>query len=166
MKFEHYQLLCKDLFAKKDENDNPLAKYNNLDVRALPALVLAYVGDAYFSLFVRTKLLAFEQNKVRVLHDFDAKIVSAVMQSYALHILESELSADEIAVVKRGRNTKSSVPKSASVSEYKYSTGFEALLGFLFLSGASERVFYLAEKSFNIISGKLTNTGENHGGKK
>lgn len=166
MKFEQYQLLCRELFAHQDKKGNPLVKYEELDARSLPALVLAYIGDAYFSLFTRTKLLAFEQHKVRILHDFDAQMVSAVMQSYALHYLADELSEEELAVVKRGRNTKSTVPKSASVSEYKYSTGFEALLGYLFLSGDFERAFYLAEKSFNIISGKLTNKEEEHGGKK
>lgn len=61
------------------------------------------------------------------------------------------LNEQELAVVKRGRNTKSSVPKSASVHEYRMSTAFEALIGWLFLNNEDERLGTIMEQAFNII---------------
>ncbi|MDU2065199.1 MAG: ribonuclease III domain-containing protein, partial [Sporomusaceae bacterium] len=114
--------------------------YDKTDAKSLPPLILAYMGDAWFDLFVRTKLLSFEQSKVRILHDFDAAIVSATMQSLALHALERELTEIEQSVVRRGRNAKSTVPKSATVRDYRASTGFEALLGYLYITKQFDRL--------------------------
>lgn len=99
------------LFAQSDGDGPPPAKYADIPVERLHPLVLAYVGDAYFSLYIRTKLLSYEQNKVRVLHTLDSKIVSATMQAVAYKSLESELTEIEAGIVRRGRNAKSTVPK-------------------------------------------------------
>ncbi|HWR38767.1 MAG TPA: ribonuclease III domain-containing protein [Patescibacteria group bacterium] len=152
MKFEHYQSLILRMFNQWDEDGAPMARQAEINPEQLPPLVLAYVGDAWFSLYVRTRLLHQEKNKVRVLHSYGAKMVSAVMQSRAVHALEPQLTEEELAIVRRGRNAKSSVPKSASVSEYRYSTGFEALLGYLFLTGRQERLAQITAEAFCIIS--------------
>lgn len=156
MKFEQFQLLTNRMFGELDAAGNPAARFAKVP-SALPPLVLAYVGDAFFNLYVRTNLLRFEQGKVRILHSFGARMVSATLQAYALRELERELSEPELAIVRRGRNAKSSVPKSASVADYRYSTGFEALLGYLYLNGDRERLEELAGRSFDIISRKLSN---------
>lgn len=158
LNYEHYRRLMSGLLQQE--------KYQNVEVARLHPLVLAYIGDAYFTLFVRTRLLGFEQNKVRILHDYDAKIVSAVMQAQAAYCLESVWTEEEKAIFKRGRNAKSTVPKSATVVEYRNSTGFEAVLGYLYLTEKFERLADIAEQAFVIISRKLTDNNEFYGGKK
>ena len=122
--------------------------------KQLHPIVLAYIGDIVFSMYTRLRLLP-TSNKVQVLHDIDAKMVSAVMQCKAMQTLESELSDEEAAAFRRGRNAKSTVPKSASVAEYRTATGFEALLGYLFLENQEERLEYILDKSFSIIAEEM-----------
>lgn len=108
------------------------------------------MGDVVFSLYVRLRFLTASSH-VRVIHDLSSKAVSAVYQAKALAALLDTLNEQEMAVVKRGRNTKSSVPKSASVHEYRMSTAFEALIGWLFLNNEDERLGTIMEQAFNII---------------
>lgn len=160
MKFDQYELLAAKTFGDISADGVPQARFAAADAARLHPLVLAYIGDAFFNLYVRTRLLSFEQNRVRVLHGHGARMVSATLQAYALRRLEDALSEDELAVVKRGRNAKSTVPKSASVGDYRASTGFEALLGYLYLSGDEARLTALAGDAFVIISRKLANPDE------
>ena len=166
MKFDQFQFLVENAFAEGEDGGPPPAKYKDIPAERLHPLVLAYVGDAYFSLYVRTQLLSYEQNKVRVLHTFGSKIVSATMQAVAYKALESELTEQEKNVARRGRNAKSTVPKSATVGEYRTSTGFEALLGYLYLAKNQERLSEIVEKAFVAISREMTNSANNSGGKK
>ncbi|HWR44560.1 Mini-ribonuclease 3 [Sporomusa sp.] len=156
MKFDHFQKLVDNFFTINEAGEVSPAKYGDIAPERLSPLVLAYVGDAYFTLYVRTRLLGYEQNKVRVLHTFDAKIVSAVMQSKAIKILEDQLTPDEADIVRRGRNAKSTVPKSASIAEYRYATGFEALMGYLYLQKRYDRLSEIVDKAFAIISREMT----------
>lgn len=126
-------------------------------------LALAYIGDAFFTLYVRTRLLNYEPNRVRVLHAFGSKIVSAAAQAAALRSIEMELTEEEKAVVRRGRNAKSTPTKNASVSDYRYSTGLEALLGYLFLTGEENRLEELAEKVFSAAMRKITDSPKDEG---
>lgn len=114
-------------------------------------LVLAYIGDAYFSLYVRTRMIAYEKNKMQALHAVDAKVVSASMQAVACQMLEEHLTDTEREVLRRGRNAKSQVPKSATVGEYRASTAFEAILGYWYIKGDTKRLTEMAEKSFRTI---------------
>ena len=102
------------------------------EIKTLSPLILAHVGDAYFHLFVRTRLLEVTRNVTR-LHVLSAQIVSATAQAKTYHALENFLSDDERDIFRRGRNAKSHAPRKATVAEYHASTGFEALLGELFL---------------------------------
>jgi ribonuclease-3 family protein len=151
MKFDHFKYLVDGMFLP-DENGKVQKRYSGIDVRAINPLVLAYIGDAYFHLFVRSKLLAYEQNKVQVLNQFSAQIVSAVWQAKAYHKIETILTEEEKLVFKRARNAKSHAPRAASVAEYHMSTGFEALLGTLYLKKNYDRLHELAEASFEVIS--------------
>lgn len=121
-----------------------------LDTRSLQTLSVAYVGDAYFHLFVRIKLLKYK-HKVHDLHDLSSKIVSAVAQSRAYQEIESMLTDEEKDIFKRGRNSKSHSSHSASNTEYHNSTGFETLLGMLFLKGNYDRLEEIANAAFNAI---------------
>lgn len=156
MNFEHFRSLLENTFAGSTINGAPAARYAGVEARQLHPLVLAYIGDAFFSLYVRTRLLSYEQHKVRILHTYDARIVSASMQARACKALEDMLTEDERTIVRRGRNAKSTVPKSATVSEYRYSTGFEALLGYLYIQNQHERLAEIVERAFIIISREMT----------
>ena len=151
MTFEHLKKLV-DMMFVDDGNGGVQQRYDSVDPKSLNPLVLADIGDAYFHLFVRGRILSYEQSKVQVLHQFSAQIVSAVWQDKAYRGIESMLTEEEKAVYKRGRNAKSHAPRSASVAQYHSSTGFEALLGYLYLMERSERLYELAEESFKIIS--------------
>jgi len=117
-------------------------------VRLLPSLVLAYVGDAVYELFVRTYLLHKYDYPVHKLHEQSVRFVNAASQSEIVHALEGEWSEEEKRIIKRGRNQKSgSVPKNAALMDYKYATGFETLIGYLFLTGQMERLTDIIYKS-------------------
>ena len=126
----------------------------DLDIRNLQTLSIAYVGDAYFHLFVRVRLLKYKY-KVNDLHALSAKIVSAVYQSKAYQEIESMLTDEEREIFKRGRNAKSRSTHSATSTEYHNSTGFETLLGTLFLTNKDERLDELASATFDIIIKEL-----------
>lgn len=151
MTFEHLKKLV-DMMFVADGSGGILQRYDKVEPKGLHPLVLAYIGDAYFHLFIRGRILSYEQSKVQVLHQFSAQIVSAVWQDKAYRAIEPMLTDEEKAVYRRGRNAKSRVPRSASVAQYHSSTGFEALLGYLYLSERNDRLYELAEASFQVIS--------------
>lgn len=116
------------------------------DIAMLSPLQLAYIGDSVYELLVRTYLIN-RGDSVNQLHKKATRFVRAKAQTEYFHKIEDRLSDEEIRIVKRGRNTKSNVPKSASVSDYKYATGFEALIGYLYLRGRDVRIMEI----FNMI---------------
>ena len=134
--------------------DNLKKICEELDIRNLQTLSIAYVGDAYFHLFVRVKLLKYKY-KVNDLHALSSKIVSAVFQSQAYQIIEPMLTESEKEIFRRGRNAKSHSSHSASNTDYHNSTGFETLLGTLFLENSHERLEEVAEAAFNFVMGEL-----------
>ena len=125
------------------------------DPGQLPALILAYVGDAVFSLHLRTTMLAVELNKVQVLHTLLARMASAPLQAQALHSLEDSLTETEQAVVRRGRNAKSRVPRNASIAEYRSSTALEALFGYLYLAHQQARLEQLLKQVVSFMCRNL-----------
>lgn len=107
----------------------------------LPVLVLAYVGDAVYELAVREYLIGTGLVKVNRLHNETVKYVNAGAQAKVLHMLEGMFTADEAAVVRRGRNAKSPhTPRSTGMIEYRRSTALECLIGFLYLKGETGRL--------------------------
>ena len=157
MKFNQFQKLLTGAMERVGEASSPLPPTSP---DKFPPLVLAYIGDAWFSLYVRTQLLAYEWRQVRVLHTLDATVISATLQAYALRMLESRLRPEELEVVRRGRNAKSRTPKSASVQDYHASTGFESLLGYLFLNGEQARLDELAAAAFVLITQEICSKQE------
>ena len=151
MTFEHLKKLV-DMMFVPDGSGGVLQRYDKIDPKTLNPLVLAYIGDAYFHLFIRGRILSYEQNKVQVLNQFSAQIVSAVWQDKAYRAIEPMLTEEEKAIYKRGRNAKSHAPRSATVAQYHSSTGFEALLGSLYLQEKNDRLYAIAEASFQVIS--------------
>ncbi|HZX46863.1 MAG TPA: ribonuclease III domain-containing protein [Clostridia bacterium] len=119
----------------------------------LSPLVLAYVGDACFELYIRSRVVA-ENPKLppQKLHRLTVGYVSASSQSDIIHGIWEHLNESERAVVKRGRNAKSGTsPKNADVVQYRYATGFETLVGYLFLAGEAERLLFILEKAYDFF---------------
>ena len=111
------------------------------DPAQLAPLSLAYIGDTVYDLFVRTMLLETTTLTVHGLHKRAAKLVCAKAQAEAFRAIEPMLGEKELAVYKRGRNSHiGTVPKSASIMDYRTATGLEALIGFLYLSGENGRI--------------------------
>ena len=127
---------------------------DGVDLNDVSPLILAHIGDAYFHLFVRVKLLGSER-RVHELHERSAQLVSAINQAFAYRALESQLSEEEREIFRHGRNTKSRLSKSASASEYHMSTGFEALLGTLFLRRNFARLESICSAAFDAINQKI-----------
>jgi len=103
-------------------------------------LVLAYIGDAIYEVYVRNKLVSQHNIQVDKLHKMAVNMVKSSAQAKSYHKIEQELTEEELAVFKRGRNAKSSVPKNSDMSEYKIATGLEALIGYIYLSGDNKRL--------------------------
>lgn len=124
------------------------------DVKQLNALALAYMGDAVYEQAVREHLLRSGRVRPNVLHQEATRYVSAKAQAAILRkMMEADfLTAAEQAVMKRGRNAKSgSVPKNTDVQTYKNSSGFEAVLGYLYLIKEDERVRAFIARAIQII---------------
>ena len=94
-------------------------------------LVLAYIGDAVYELYVRKNLVCGHNMPVDKLHKSATKLVNAGAQSESFKRIESMLTEKELSIYKRGRNTKSAVPKNAEMSQYRCATGLEALIGYI-----------------------------------
>ena len=110
------------------------------DPKQLSPLVLAYVGDAVFELYIRTQLAA-QRGRIHELHKAAVHYVQAKSQAEIVH--QWSPYWEEKVIVRRGRNARSTPPRSAAVADYKYSTGFEALLGYLYLTRQEERLLDL-----------------------
>ena len=118
--------------------------YENTDAKQYSPLALAFVGDAVYSLLVRTKILCECERTVNHLHKHAADEVKAEAQKELMTRILPLLTEEETTVFKRGRNANShSVAKHASVTDYRIATGFEALLGFLYLNGRTDRIMEL-----------------------
>ncbi len=110
----------------------------------LAPLSLAYVGDAVFELYIRSGLVR-RGGKIDALHRQAVRLVKCSAMAAYYQRLEPHLQPDELEIMRRGRNAKSRHPRSANVQEYHMSTGFEALIGYLFLKNQEDRLVRLLE---------------------
>ena len=134
-------------------DDLRMREFSKDEARMLNPLQLALIGDGVFEVFIRNYILtqntALSANKI---HVKAIGYVKAKSQSCIMHEIEELLTEEEEAVYKRGRNAKSpTVPKNADVRDYRMATGFEALVGYLYLSGNKERLEFIFNKSIEII---------------
>ncbi|MBQ9709528.1 MAG: Mini-ribonuclease 3 [Clostridia bacterium] len=107
-------------------------------------VVLAYIGDAVYSLYTREKLTFFSDLKVNDLHRLASSEVKASSQAEFADILMPVLTEEESDIFRRARNAKKTTKaKNATVAEYNKSTGFEALLGYLYIIGEHDRLNFL-----------------------
>lgn len=118
-----------------------------VDVRAYSPLTLAYIGDAVYEMIIRTIIVERANKAANELHKKSVKFVQAGTQAAMIMALQDVLTEDELAVFKRGRNAKSNTSaKNASITDYRKATGFEALIGFLYLMDDMERVLFLVRE--------------------
>lgn len=119
----------------------------NIDIQTVSMQTLAFIGDAVFNVYIRTYLASDNNAKSGVLHRESIKYVSAKGQSYIVDKIIYFLNDDEINIYKRGRNTNiQTVSKNVDVVEYKKATGFEALIGYLYIKKENERLDFLIKK--------------------
>lgn len=122
------------------------------DVRAYSPLTLAYIGDAIYELVIRSVVVERANRSANDLHKKTVRYVKAETQAAMIMALQEELTEEELAVYKRGRNAKShTMAKNASMSDYRKATGFEALMGYLYLMDETDRLLYLVKKGIELV---------------
>lgn len=138
--------LCKALLRT-----NNVSELDDNKVRMMNPLALAYIGDGVHEIMVRTYVISKYNGSINLLNQRVVKMIKATAQAQVVREIQDRLTEEEIAIVKRGRNQKSAtVPKNTSVGEYRQATGFEALLGWLFLTGQEGRLVEIVTKAIEI----------------
>lgn len=128
---------------------NPIESYS--------PLTLAYIGDAVYEVVIRTLVISDGNTQVNKLHKRASYYVKANTQAELIKLLMDELTEEELHYYKRGRNAKSyTSAKNASIGDYRMATGFEALVGYLYLTNQSTRMIELVKDGL-----KLLENGEN-----
>ena len=127
-------------------------KFTKEEATQLNPLVLAFIGDGIYEVFIRSYIVSNNRNmSVHKLHVKTISYVRAHEQSNFMNEIMSKLNEDELSIYKRGRNAKSgTVPKNADVREYRNATGFEALMGYLYLTDKKERLEELLTICLNL----------------
>lgn len=119
---------------------------NEVDVNTYSPLVLAYIGDCVFDLVIKSMVISAGNKQVHKLHEETSRYVQASSQSKMMRAMQPCLSEAEHAVYRRGRNAKSVSPaKNQSITDYRRATGFEALIGFLYLKKEYARLMELVK---------------------
>ena len=123
----------KELFELKDQ-----------DIRSYSPLTLAYIGDGVYELTIRTILVKKGNCPVNRLHKKASSLVKAAAQSNIMEVIEEKLTPEELSVYRRGRNAHSpTMAKNATMADYRRATGFEALMGYLYLKEDYSRMVTL-----------------------
>ena len=124
------------------------------DLREVSPLVLAYIGDSIYEVYARCKSATLGAGSNNKMHNNTVHYVSAEAQAMSARALAGELTEIESDYFRRGKNSNPhAVSKNANHADYMYATGFEALLGYLFLNNEEPRMEYLIYKSFDICDG-------------
>ncbi|ADL43095.1 ribonuclease III [Caldicellulosiruptor obsidiansis OB47] len=125
----------------------------------LNPLTYAYIGDAVYEQFIRTKIVEENPNLTpHIYHLRSIRYVKAENQAKAIKLIWDILTEEEKSVAKRGRNAKSkTIPKNADVLDYRFATAFECLIGYLYMNGKNERLYYI----LNIVYDTLTKERRN-----
>lgn len=123
-----------------------------IDICTYSPLALAYMGDAVYEFMIRTRVVNHRSMQVNKMHKKSASLVKAETQANIVKVILEELTPEETAVYKRGRNAKSvTTAKHATMIDYRMATGFEALMGYLYMTGQSDRMFTLVHSGLEKI---------------
>ena len=153
MKFKQFQFLKQEAIKKLillDTEDHSFVSKPASEVLASDAVMLAYIGDAVYSMYIRQRVVEMSISKVQILHTLVTEFICAKSQSKVLDQLESVLTENEQTIARRARNSNVNVPKSSTVQEYRSSTAFEAVLGFLYETRQDERLQDVMKQAFSI----------------
>ena len=124
----------------------------DVDIRTYSPLTLAYIGDGIFDIVIRSVVVAKGNSRANDLHKRTSKIVKAHTQALMIEALEGELTEEEADIYRRGSNAKSgTMAKNASMSDYRKATGFEALMGYLYLKDDFERIVFLTKRAMELL---------------
>lgn len=125
------------------------------EAKEFSPLVLAYIGDAVYELMIRSILVSRGNRPVNKLNKDATSLVKAAAQSEIVKLISDNLSEEEYTVFKRGRNSSPhTMAKNASMTDYKYATGFEALIGFLYLDNRCDRALELVKLGIDLYLNK------------
>lgn len=117
-----------------------------VDIREYSPLTLAYIGDSIYDLIIKSLVINEGNKQVQKLHQETSSLVQASAQSKMMRTLQKILTEEEHAIYKRGRNAKSVSPaKNQSITDYRRATGFEALMGYLYLKKDMKRLIDLVK---------------------
>lgn len=121
-------------------------RMEEVDIKEYSPLTLAYIGDCIYDLIIKSLVVNKGNKQVNKLHKETSSLVQASTQSLMMRTMQEHLTEEEHAVYKRGRNAKSVTPaKNQSVTDYRRATGFEALLGYLYLKKDWKRLLDLVK---------------------
>ena len=128
---------------------------NEVDVHSYSPLTLGYIGDSIYDLIIKSLVINQGNRQVNKLHKETSMYVQASTQSLMMRAMQEELTEEEHAVYKRGRNAKSVSPaKNQSITDYRRATGFEALLGYLYLKKEWKRMLDLVKIGLDSLKEK------------
>lgn len=127
-----------------------------VDMRTYSPLTLAYIGDGIYDIIIRSIVVDRANTSANRLHKHTSSIVKAESQARMIELLEEHLSQEEADIYRRGRNAKSyTTAKNASVADYRKATGFEAVMGYLYLKDDMERAIELVKLGAQLLDLKL-----------
>ena len=126
--------------------------FEKANLEDLTPLGMAFVGDAVGTLVIRTIAASDGPQRVEKLHRFSADLVSAAAQSQMMHAIQPNLTEEEHSIYRRGRNQKPVTrARHQSVGDYRRATGFEALIGYLYLTHQHERLIELMKIGYETV---------------
>lgn len=132
-----------------------LFEMEEVDIQTYSPLALAYIGDSVYDLIIKSLMINQGNKQVNKLHQDTIGLVQASTQSLMMRTMQQHLSEEEHAVYKRGRNAKSvSAAKNQSITDYRRATGFEALLGYLYLKKEWKRLLDLVKIGLDSLEEK------------
>ena len=145
----------KSLGFEFDSYMQEVFQMKEVDVHSYSPLTLAYIGDSIYDLIIKSLVINQGNRQVNKLHKETSMYVQASTQSLMMRAMQEELTEEEHAVYKRGRNAKSVSPaKNQSITDYRRATGFEALLGYLYLKKEWKRMLDLVKIGLDSLKEK------------
>ena len=147
-----------DSIIKIDSKIRDYFDVEDVDIRTYSPLTLAYIGDGIYDLVIRSIIVGRGNTKASKLHMRTSQIVKANAQAQVIEAIEDLLTEEEEEIYKRGRNAKSpTMAKNASMKDYRKATGFEALVGYLYLQDRFERILELTKIGLEKTNFKIGN---------
>ncbi len=141
----------RDLFEMIKES----MELKDVDITNYSPLTLAYIGDGIYEIIIRTIIVDEANRQVSKIHNAASKLVKAQTQAELVFLLMDDLTEEEQGIYKRGRNAKAITrAKNASMTDYRTATGFETLMGWLYLTGQSQRMMFLIREGLKKLQKK------------